>query len=99
MADPHEVKSRLVALLTKDHPIRNNWSNIAEQLIAECRSGITQLLFPLMENEEEFLRLLHEDFIINASLLTDNPEISKIVSALPGLQWKVRSLHAKYQKK
>ena len=97
-ADPQEVKSRLVPLLRKDHPIRRNWSDAAEQLIAECRSGITQLLFPLTESEEEFLRLLHEDFIINASLLTDDPAMTEVLSALPGLRWKVRSLQTKYMK-
>jgi len=59
----------------------------AQNLVDECTAYLGSLL-PLQEVELAFLDALLDEGCIDASLLTNDPELSRRIEAHPWLQWK-----------
>ena len=86
--ETQEVQRRLIPLLREEAvkgpgPLKD-WG---EQLVEECRAGLSTVL-PLQPNEREFLDRLLDHGEIEPSLLTKDEELAGRIRRHPGLEWK-----------
>lgn len=68
---------------------QSDWLAWTNQLLNGCRKALCAL-FPLLENEREFLDKLHDHGILEASLLTTDGDMIEKINSHPLLKWKVQ---------
>jgi predicted nucleotidyltransferase component of viral defense system len=90
--DWREFQNMLIPLLRKTCLAkRDNPKLWAEKILDECRSALNKL-FPLRENEAQFLDILLEQGKINATLLTSDRLLQKRIQSNPALLWKAENV-------
>ncbi len=79
------LKQKLIPVLrTKSLPAKKDDDAFAANLVAECKSLLLPL-FPLRQNEVEFISLLREEGEIKPSLLTRNHSMIETIQRHPAL--------------
>lgn len=86
--DQRDLQTMLIPVLRENilkqiSPVED-W---AKRLIEECRSALSRV-YPLRENEMEFLNRLLDKGEIDASLLVSDEGLIERIKNQPGLQWK-----------
>lgn len=83
-----ELKNELVPTLA-----RGTWQGTADvygaQLVEECRAGL-DLIFPLRENERDFLDRLLDRGILEPERLTEDPALAERIRNNPPLRWRAQ---------
>ncbi len=85
-----ELQSQLIPVLRKS--MLNNgfdWFTWTNQLLETCKKALSKL-FPLQENEKEFLDKLYNHGVLEATLITSDPNTIQIIDAHPLLKWKTQ---------
>jgi len=83
-----EFSRQLIPTLRIDNPTgQENLSDFGPRLIEECRNALSAVL-PLKEEEFEFLDLLLNGGVIDATILTSEPILQSRIMAQPLLKWK-----------
>src|SRR3990172_12298462 len=90
--DWQEFQNMLIPLLRKVYLAnRDNHKLWAEKILNESKSALNKL-FPLRENEAQFLDTLLEQGEINAALLTSDRLLQKRIQSNPALLWKAENI-------
>ena len=85
-----ELQMQLIPVLERNFlKTQSDWLSWTNQLLNDCKKALNAL-FPLRENEREFLDKLHDHGVLEASLLTTNEEIIGKIHSHPLLKWKVQ---------
>ncbi len=85
----NELKQKLFPVLRQNLvPKGEDFLQYGQQLVEECRDKLS-IVYPLSENEMEFLDLILGDGEIDASLLTKDKEMQERINRHPILRWKV----------
>ncbi len=86
--DVMELAKQLVPTLrVNSAEIQVEAAEYGEQLVKECRDGLSAVL-PFSDAEREFLDLLLDRGEINATILTSDTALQKRIQGQPLLQWK-----------
>lgn len=86
--DVADVKSLLIPVLNSNITSSiESEDKYAKELIDACRQFLKPL-FPLTDEEAEFIRLVREDGSIKPELLTDSKELALWISLDPALTWR-----------
>lgn len=86
-----ELKDQLIPVLRKRTFRNEDWLSWTNQLLADCKTAL-KILFPLSERERAFLQSLFEDGSVNATLITDDHNLTEKINTHPLLQWKAKLL-------
>lgn len=86
-----DIRNRLIPVLRQENVARTRLAIRAwtETLIGELREGMSQIL-PLHKCELDFISLLRNRGIIDASMITDDVALQTVVSHHPALQWAIK---------
>lgn len=95
--DERELKDQLIPVLRKRAFRNDDWLGWTNQLLVDCKTGLTTL-FPLKEREQAFLQSLFEDGTIDATLITDDHNLTEKINTHPLLQWKAKLVLENRQK-
>lgn len=86
--DPNDlVNSLFPTLRPSAMPVGIPAEEFGRTLVGQCRDDLS-LVLPLNDAEKEFLDLLLEEAHIDATLLTDDPELQIRIESHPLLRWK-----------
>jgi hypothetical protein len=86
--DPAELARQLLPTLRgAARPMDESPEQFGERLVAQCRSGLFELL-PFTDREREFLDRLLDEGRIDASLLTEDAALKQRIESHPLLEWK-----------
>ncbi len=85
--DPRDISSQLVPSLRVGALQGLEAANYGNDLVAECRRGLSAL-FPFRDAERAFLDLLLDGGKIDATILTSNTALQERIQAQPLLEWK-----------
>jgi predicted nucleotidyltransferase component of viral defense system len=86
--DPEDLTAKLIPTLYGSAvPTGVVATEYGRNLLGQCKTYLSSLL-PLREPELVFLNALLDEGRIDASLLTDDPELSRRIEVHPWLQWK-----------
>jgi hypothetical protein len=97
--DWREFQNMLIPLLREAYLVgRGNPKLWAEKILDECKSALNKL-FPLRENETQFLDTLLEQGEINATLLTSDRLLCEKIHSNPALLWKAENVRQFKRKK
>jgi hypothetical protein len=92
-----ELKDQLIPVLRK-HAFRNDdWLSWTNQLLSDCKAALKPL-FPLNERERAFLQSIFEEEKIEATLITDDRNLTEKINFHPLLQWKAKLVSENNQK-
>jgi len=87
--DAMELARQLIPALRVNSPeLQVESTEYGARLVKECRDGLSKVL-PFSKAEREFLDLLLDRGKIDATLLTSDTALQKLIQAQPLLQWKV----------
>jgi predicted nucleotidyltransferase component of viral defense system len=90
-ANVKELKQKLIPVLRiKNLPAKKDDEAFVTDLVAECKRLISPL-FPLRQNEVEFISLLRDQGEIKPSLLTNNPNMIESIQRHPSLLRRAQS--------
>jgi len=84
-----ELKDQLIPVLRKRAFRNDDWPIWTNQLLADCKTAL-KMLFPLREREQAFLQSLFEDGTVDATLITDDHNLTEKINTHPLLQWKAK---------
>ena len=83
-----DIKQRLLPLLNQNEvPAEADIDNYASALVKSVKEKLA-LLFPLTEKENEFVRLVREEALIEPSLITPDADLASIIKQHPSLLWR-----------
>jgi len=83
-----ELRNQLIPVLhRRDLETMKNNKKWTDQLIVNCKNSLSQI-FPLKDNEVEFLNALLDFGEIRPEFITADKKISEILHLHPGLKWK-----------
>ena len=91
--DDAELSSQLLPALKTGTVAAGSATSYGEKLVEECRKAMSALL-PLNEAELAFLDLLLDSGEIDATKLTGDSELQKLIQNHPNLEWKARNVQA-----
>ncbi len=84
-----ELRSQLIPVMRKGvFGSQSEWKFWKENMISAIRKGLEQL-FPLEENEVEFLHCFFDRGVLEGSLLTSDEEMLDKIGRHPLLRWKL----------
>ena len=89
--DPSELSSQLMPSLRVGALQGLEAANYGEELVAECRRGLSALL-PFRAAERAFLDLLLNEGRIDATLLSSDVGLQECIQAQPLLEWKAQNV-------
>ena len=89
MLDEAEMYNQLLPALRFGHVTRADAISYGNHLVDECRNVLAALL-PFNDAEREFLNLLLEEGIVDATVLTDDIELQRRIQAQPLLEWRAQ---------
>ena len=89
--DPRELSSQLMPSLRVDALQRLEAGNYGEELVKECRRGLSSLI-PFRDEERAFLDLLLDEGEIDATMLTSDTALQERIQAQPLLEWKAQNV-------
>jgi predicted nucleotidyltransferase component of viral defense system len=85
-----ELQNQLIPILRKDIPSNHSdWTSWTNQLVHGCRNALSQL-FPLKDNEREFLDKLHDHGKLDAALIISDVHMLRKIEAHPLIKWKMQ---------
>lgn len=85
-----ELQMQLIPVLNQKFlKAQSDWFAWTNHLLNACREALCSL-FPLKENEREFLDKLHDHGVLEASLLTTDENMIEKINSHPLLKWKVQ---------
>ena len=83
-----DIKQRLLPLLNQNEvPAEADIDNYASALVKSVKEKLA-LLFPLTEKENEFVRLVREEAVIEPSLITQDADLAAVIRQHPSLLWR-----------
>lgn len=86
--DPMALARQLLPMLRVNSPeLQGGSAEIGDRLVRECREGLA-LVLPFVASEQEFLDLLLEQGVIDATLLTADTSLQQRIQSQPLLKWK-----------
>lgn len=92
VASPTEVARQVLPMLCGDaRPAAGELDTWLSELLARARVALKSVL-PLTGHESEFIRLVNEDGVLRASLLTEDAELQRIIEGHPALLWKAQNV-------
>ena len=98
-ADPKDIESRLLPVLRADlTPARSKIPSWSKKLVKECRE-LLSWLFPLNDNEIEFLDYLNAQGEIRPALIALDNKMQAIIGSHPGLLWKALNVRERKGRK
>lgn len=86
--DPGDINSQLIPTL--DTSLAGTVGTSKEYgsfLVESCQKGMKNLL-PFSDGELQFLDAIHEEGVIDASFLTEDPDLQSRINEQPMLKWK-----------
>lgn len=88
--EKQELQMQLIPVLNRKFlKAQSDWLAWTNQLLNGCREALCSL-FPLKENESEFLDKLHDHGVLEPSLLTTDEDMIGKINSHPLLKWKVQ---------
>lgn len=88
--EKQELQMQLIPVFNRKFlKVQSDWLVWTNQLLNGCRQALCAL-FPLLENEREFLDKLHDHRVLEASLLTTDEDMIGKINSHPLLKWKVQ---------
>lgn len=88
--EKQELQMQLIPVLNRNFlKAQSDWLAWTNQLLNGCKEALCGL-FPLQENEREFLDKLHDHGVLEASLLTSDENMIAKIHSHPLLKWKVQ---------
>lgn len=87
--DETELYNQLLPALRIGQVSSADAINYGNYLVDECRNVLTTLL-PFNDAERDFLNLLLDEGVIDATVLTDDIELQRRIQAQPLLEWKAQ---------
>lgn len=85
-----EAKEKLVPVLRRDTlQSMNSLNNLGDELLEECTNSLSKL-FPLAENEVEFITRLRDKGEISAEILTNDEQLVSRITNHPALKWQAK---------
>lgn len=85
--EERELKNQLIPVLRKRSFQKDDWVKWTNQLLGECKEALKSF-FPLSQHEQTFLKRIFEEGMIEASLITDEPDLIHTINNHPLLRWK-----------
>jgi predicted nucleotidyltransferase component of viral defense system len=92
-----ELKNQLIPVLRKHTFMNENLRNWTSQLLVDCKTALMSL-FPLREHEHAFLQKIFEQGVVDASLISQDPNLIEKINFHPLLQWKAKLITENNQK-
>ncbi|MDP2182056.1 MAG: nucleotidyl transferase AbiEii/AbiGii toxin family protein [Actinomycetota bacterium] len=90
--DPTEVARQVLPMLRGDaRPAAGELDDWLSGLLARARVALESVL-PLADHEAEFIRLVNEEGVLRAGLLTGDPGMQRIIEGHPALLWKAQNV-------
>ena len=88
--EKQELQMQLIPVLNRKFlKAQSDWLVWTNQLLNGCKEALCTL-FPLLENEREFLDKLNDHGVLDASLLTTDESMIGKINSHPLLKWKVQ---------
>ncbi len=85
-----EAKEKLVPVLRRETlQTMDSLNNLGDKLLEECTNSLSKL-FPLAENEIEFITRLRDKGEISAEILTNDEQLVSRIASHPALKWRAK---------
>lgn len=91
-AEPAEIERHVLPMLRADaRPPADRIDEWVADLLSRARKAL-KLVLPLADHESEFVRLVNEEGVLRASLLTEDSAMQRIIEGHPALLWKTQNV-------